>query len=276
MTRAYRYLRTLEHRLQMIEDEQTHTVPKSAEGVAHVACFMGHDDVEDFRAALTATLENVQGHYARLFQREADLADAHGNLVFTGVEEDPETLDTLRAMGFGAPSQVAGAIRGWHHGRIRAMRCARARELLTKLIPAILKALAAHRRSRYRLHPVRPFSFQPAVGRAAFLPVPGAAGISRPCWPRWWARRRGWPPIWRAIPPLWMRCWTPISWSRLPIARELDASLARSCKGAYEELLDGARRFAREEIFRVGVQIGGRRGKRRSRRVRPLPASPKA
>ena len=41
LTRCYRYLRLLEHRLQMIEDEQTHSVPKSEEGVAHIACFMG-------------------------------------------------------------------------------------------------------------------------------------------------------------------------------------------------------------------------------------------
>ena len=85
----------------------------------------------------------MQGHYARLFEREADLTDSHGNLVFTGVEDDPETLETLRAMGFGDAVHVSGAIRGWHHGRIRAMRSARARELLTKLMPAILKALAA-------------------------------------------------------------------------------------------------------------------------------------
>ncbi|HUO01830.1 MAG TPA: hypothetical protein VMU31_03555, partial [Rhizomicrobium sp.] len=140
---CYRALRVLEHRLQMIEDEQTHALPKSEEGLAHVACFMGYDDVARFSADLVRTMETVQDHYARLFQREADLADVHGNLVFTGVDDDPETLETLRAMGFNTPSQVAATIRGWHHGRIRAMRSARARELLTKLIPAILKALAS-------------------------------------------------------------------------------------------------------------------------------------
>ncbi len=36
---AYRFLRTLEHRLQMIEDEQTHSIPKSPDGIAHIACF---------------------------------------------------------------------------------------------------------------------------------------------------------------------------------------------------------------------------------------------
>ena len=136
-------LRVLEHRLQMIEDQQTHTVPKSEEGVAHVACFMGYDGAGAFPPRSRAILETVQDHYARLFQREADLADSHGSLVFTGVEDDPETLETLRRMGFGAPSHMSATIRGWHHGRIRAMRSARARELLTKLMPAILKALAA-------------------------------------------------------------------------------------------------------------------------------------
>ena len=37
-------LRTLEHRLQMIEDEQTHSMPQSDDGIAHIACFMGYDD----------------------------------------------------------------------------------------------------------------------------------------------------------------------------------------------------------------------------------------
>jgi glutamate-ammonia-ligase adenylyltransferase len=37
---------------------------------------------------------------------------------------------------------VAATIRSWHHGRFRAMRSARARELLTELVPTILQSLA--------------------------------------------------------------------------------------------------------------------------------------
>ena len=50
---AYLFLRTLEHRLQMIEDQQTHTVPKAAEDIAHIACFLGFPDARAFAAALT-------------------------------------------------------------------------------------------------------------------------------------------------------------------------------------------------------------------------------
>ncbi len=142
---AYVFLRTLEHRLQMIEDEQTHSVPKSAEGVAHVACFMGFDSADAFGAALTKQLETVQGHYGRLFEREQDLTASEGNLVFTGVEDDPETIATLHAPGLpqcgacvGGDPRVASA------GRIRRDTAARGRaSLLTKLVPVLLPALVA-------------------------------------------------------------------------------------------------------------------------------------
>jgi [glutamine synthetase] adenylyltransferase / [glutamine synthetase]-adenylyl-L-tyrosine phosphorylase len=45
-------------------------------------------------------------------------------------------------MGYAEPMMVASTVRGWHHGRYRAMRSVRARELLTELMPALLEALA--------------------------------------------------------------------------------------------------------------------------------------
>ena len=46
-------------------------------------------------------------------------------------------------MGFSNPSSVAAQVRAWHHGRYRATRSTRARELLTELGPALLQALGA-------------------------------------------------------------------------------------------------------------------------------------
>jgi glutamate-ammonia-ligase adenylyltransferase len=43
--------------------------------------------------------------------------------------------------------------------------------------------------------------------------------------------------------------------NRLPSRAELDAQFAATAVGSYEEILDGTRRFAREAVFRVGVQI---------------------
>ena len=251
---CYRTLRALEHRLQMIEDEQTHTLPKSEDGLAHIACFMGYDDVDRFSADLTRTMETVQDHYARLFQREADLTDVRGNLVFTGVEDDPETLETLRAMGYGAPSQVAATIRGWHHGRIRAMRSARARELLTKLTPAILKALAE------TADPDSAFvQFDRFLSSLAFGVQLFSLFTAKPEFLNLLAKVVGSAPrlaFHLARTPATLDALVDADFlAKLPTPAQLGANLVRQLQGSYEERLDGARRFAREETFRVGVQL---------------------
>jgi len=140
LARAYDFLRTVEHRLQMVDDQQTHSLPKQDEGVAAVAAFMGYAEPQPFRDDLYGTLATVEDHYARLFE-EAPPLSGPGNLVFTGTEDDPETLETLRALGFQSPSAVAGQIRAWHHGRYRATRSTRSRELLTELIPSLLERI---------------------------------------------------------------------------------------------------------------------------------------
>ncbi|MDB5740391.1 MAG: (Glutamate--ammonia-ligase) adenylyltransferase, partial [Alphaproteobacteria bacterium] len=250
----YRYLRMLEHRLQMIEDQQTHAVPDSDAGVAHVACFMGHESTDAFRAELTRVLENVQGHYARLFESQPDLTATQGNLVFTGVEEDPETLATLSAMGFDDAAHVSGAIRGWHHGRIRAMRGARARELLTKLIPAILKALAASADPDVAFRQFDQFLSNLPSGVQLF-----SLFLARPQFLGLLARIVGSTPrlaTYLARNPAIMDALLDADYlSRLPSRAELDAGFAKASTGSFEEVLDGARRFTRESIFRVGVQI---------------------
>ena len=138
---AYHNLRRLEHRIQMHEDRQTHSLPADPAEVDRLAVFLGRTPA-DFRAQLTATLTLVQRHYAALFE-DAPSLSRPGNLVFTGTEDDPDTLTTLRGMGFQNAPTVAEAIRGWHYGRYRATHALRARQLLTELVPALLEAFGA-------------------------------------------------------------------------------------------------------------------------------------
>ncbi|MBN9539311.1 MAG: bifunctional [glutamine synthetase] adenylyltransferase/[glutamine synthetase]-adenylyl-L-tyrosine phosphorylase [Alphaproteobacteria bacterium] len=138
---AYGFLRRVEHRLQMIDDRQTHSLPSDEAGVAAVATFLGYDDPMTFQAELLDTLRCVESHYAHLFEEAPSLAGPGGNLVFTGTDDDPGTLETLKALGFRDTSSAAAIVRRWHHGRYRATATARARELLTELMPGILKAL---------------------------------------------------------------------------------------------------------------------------------------
>ncbi|WP_184717211.1 bifunctional [glutamine synthetase] adenylyltransferase/[glutamine synthetase]-adenylyl-L-tyrosine phosphorylase [Caulobacter sp.] len=143
LTQAYKDLRALEHRAQMIADDQTHKLPESDNDRKKVAALWGQDNLRSFDAAVGKILKGVNQRYGRLFAGEEELSSRFGSLVFTGVEDDPETLATLKRMGFSSPERVAATIRGWHHGHIAATRTERGRELFTRLAPRLLDAANA-------------------------------------------------------------------------------------------------------------------------------------
>ena len=143
MRSSYAFLRRVEHRLQMIDDRQTHRLPDSEAGISALATFLGYEAPEQFVEELLGVLHTVEGHYARLFEDSPGLGTAGGNLVFTGTEDDPATLETLARLGYRDPAVAAGVVRRWHHGRYRCTATSRARELLTELMPSLLEALAA-------------------------------------------------------------------------------------------------------------------------------------
>jgi len=137
---AYLFLRRIEHRLQMIDDQQTHSLPPQPDDFKRTAHFMGYNKEQALIEDLDRHMGVVKKLYGRLFTESESLSSA-GNLVFTGVEDDPETLQTLQQMGFGRPATITTAIRSWHHGRYRAVRSERARQILTEITPHLLKTL---------------------------------------------------------------------------------------------------------------------------------------
>ena len=142
LAESYRFLRRIEHRLQMLDDEQTQRLPSAPAELERLAHFSGFATLPDFETALTQRLRRVQSHYAQLFEDSPTLTATAGSMVFTGATDDPETVAALRSMRYHAPSRVIESVRGWHHGRIRAIRSPRARELLTEVQPVLIEALS--------------------------------------------------------------------------------------------------------------------------------------
>jgi len=139
LSRSYAYLRRLEHRLQMVADQQTHSLPTDTMEMERIARFFGCAETAAFRRTTEGVLGSVETYYSTLFEDEPPLA-RQGNLVFTGSEPEPETLETLRRLGFADGAQVFQRISAWHHGRYRATRAERARQYLTELVPTLLEA----------------------------------------------------------------------------------------------------------------------------------------
>ncbi len=138
----YRLLRRAEHGAQMLNDQQTHTLPEDPQKRAAIAALIGYPSLADFDAHMQDIFKQVHTRYSALFPQSEPLSASSGSLVFTGVEDDPATLATLQEKGFQDPHIFLERMRVWHGGQIRATRSDRARTLLTRLGPELVSALA--------------------------------------------------------------------------------------------------------------------------------------
>jgi len=251
----YRFLRRLEHRLQMVDDAQTHTLPSERAGIERIAVFLGYGRTDDFVADLSSHLASVERHYAALFEQAPTLAGP-GNLVFTGAENDRETLRTLSQLGFAEPTSVSGLVRGWHHGRMRATRSQRAREILTELVPELLRIFGATLHPDAALRRFDQFLSRLPAGVQVFSLFHANPGLlalvaeimaGAPRLAEHLAQR----------PALLDSVLTEGFFAPLPDKQALAAELEQVLAGArdFEGTLDALRRWAAERRFQVGVQL---------------------
>ena len=251
----YRFLRRLEHRLQMVEDAQTHMLPPDRAGIARIGVFLGYPQTDAFVADLLRHLSSVERHYAELFEQAPSLSGP-GNLVFTGVEDDAETLHTLSWLGFAEPATVAALVRSWHHGRLRATRSQRAREILTELVPQLLRIFGATPHPDTALLRFDQFLSRLPAGVQLFSLFHANPGLlelvaeimaGAPRLAEQLAQR----------PALLDAVLTEGFFAPPPGPNAFAADLGQVLGGArdYEETLDALRRWAGERRFQVGVQL---------------------
>ncbi len=72
---AYCHHRNLEHRLQMVQDIQTQTMPADETGIARIAAFSGYPNVGEFRTHVCERLQMVDDTCSMFFKREGDEDD---------------------------------------------------------------------------------------------------------------------------------------------------------------------------------------------------------
>ncbi len=256
MAAQYRFLRDVEHALQMVADEQTHVLPGDDGELLRIARMRGFADADAFSAAMRGALRQVEKHYAALFEAAPELSAGAGNLVFTGDVDDPDTIATLTALGFTRPSDISRIIRTWHYGRYRATRSAEARERLTELTPALLEAFGRTRRADEALVRFDEFLAGLPAGIQLFSLLQSNPGLLRLI-----ATIMGAAPRLAGIitrrPHVFDGLLDPLLMAELPSKTYLAQRLAAFAEGAggHEELLDRLRIFAAEQKFLIGIRL---------------------
>lgn len=131
----YATLRRIEHRLQMIEDQQTHCLPTQEAALDCVARLDGEADGAALLAMLEPVVNDVGGCYDRLVAERA---------VTTGLPRDEDSLAVqLAAAGFDPPDAALRTIAEWRGGKLRALRSPAALDALETMLPELVKALGA-------------------------------------------------------------------------------------------------------------------------------------
>jgi glutamate-ammonia-ligase adenylyltransferase len=100
---SYRFLRRLEHRLQMVRDLQTHELPSDRRALGSLARSMGLPSAEDLQAEYARHTDEVRRLHERLFYRPLMDAFATTGGPRPGVDRSA-TEELLAGLGFGDPS----------------------------------------------------------------------------------------------------------------------------------------------------------------------------
>ena len=131
LARGYTLLRTIEHRVQMIDDRQTHALPPQPEALDRVARLHGLSDG-------AALLDLLRPHVARI-GNIYDSLDAPQVGQLPGGDE--ALAEALRAAGFDEPAAAVRLVESWRAARYAALRSTAAQDALEAVLPGLIAAI---------------------------------------------------------------------------------------------------------------------------------------
>jgi len=246
---AYVAHRELEHRIQMLEDAQTHIVPSSGEGLERVAALGGWPDVASFIAEVGARMEEVH--------RRANAFYAETGPGGGGEESIP--WGAIQARGLVDPERAREALERWRKGAMPATRSERSRDRLNRLAPRIFEKIGTFINQDETLSQFDRFLSGLPAGVQLFalyeanphlLDLTLEVCAAAPHLAEYLSQN---PSVFEAV------LTTDFFASPPPMpALQAELSAALDKDGAdYERRLDAIRRWAKERRFQVGVQVLG-------------------
>jgi glutamate-ammonia-ligase adenylyltransferase len=139
---AYVFLRRLEHRLQYLEDQQTHRLPATAEDRRLIAEAMGYADWARFGAALESHRAAVTRHFEGVFAASAGGSESASAPVWLGTLEDAAAERALASRGYAAARETLARLRALRASHRYLQLPAPSRDRVDQLVPRLIEACA--------------------------------------------------------------------------------------------------------------------------------------
>ncbi len=138
---AYDFLRRVEHRLQYLDDAQTHELPQVPEDQARIAAAMGFDGYDRFMARLDAHRENVSRHFDAVFA--GPVPDRHAcTPLWNGELATQAAYERLAGLGFADTAAALARLEGARASQRYLQLSESSRERYDALLPQIIELAA--------------------------------------------------------------------------------------------------------------------------------------
>jgi [glutamine synthetase] adenylyltransferase / [glutamine synthetase]-adenylyl-L-tyrosine phosphorylase len=245
LAEAYRLLRTIEHRVQMVDDAQTHLIPVAPEAVGNVAQLHGLRTGPELIGLLRPSIE-----------RAGEIFDSLSPEDRRQLSNDPDILRReLTEIGFNEPDAAARHVAHWRSGKARSLRTPAAQQAFEAMLPSLLQAIAAGADPDHALNRLSDIVERLSSGINLFRLLEARPPLAQllakvlahaPALADQLARR----------PELFEGLFDASSFEMPPDAAEFAELLGRAMlRHSYDVALDRARRLVNERRFALGVQL---------------------
>jgi len=242
---AYRVLRTVEHRVQMVDDAQTHLLPQNNEALDNVAALDGAGDGQDLLDRIRPYVDAA----GTIFDSLAP--DERGHL-----SNDPDILKReLEQLGFADSATAARHVADWRSGKARSLRSPPAQQAFEAMLPGLMQAVAVGADPAHALNRLSDIIERLSSGVNFFRLLEARPELARllakvlahaPALAEQLARR----------PQLFEGLFDDSSFAMPPAAEEFAAQMTAAMAGQpYDVALDRVRRMVNERRFALGVQL---------------------
>ena len=249
LAHAYRLFRTVEHRVQMIDDAQTHLLPADSKALDNVAELHG-------LANGSALLDLLRPHV----EQAGIIFDSLAPDTNASLSNDPDILkEELRSLGFVDPESASRHVADWRSGKARSLRSPPAQQAFEAMLPGLMRAIASGADPNHALNRLGDIVERLSSGVNFFRLLEARPPLARllakvlahaPALADQLARR---PELFEGL--------FDASCFAMPASAEEFAGQLKRVMGdhPYDVALDRARRLVNERRFALGVQLIDRR-----------------
>jgi len=142
---AYRFLRDSEHRLQEVDDRQTHSLPADPLGRLRLAVGMGYPDWPAYNDALTKHRARVSAHFDQIFgipESASTRGEEPLGILWSAEQADTVPRELLAAAGYQDVDLAWATVLKLRETRAVKLLDSRGQARLRRLLPDLLRAAA--------------------------------------------------------------------------------------------------------------------------------------